>query len=76
MPFWYGEQIMKLEQYLALKGQSQTAFAHEAKIPQATINRYITGERFPSRDMIRRIEAATDGAVTVLDWFKQEKVAS
>lgn len=60
---------MKLTQYLTDNGISETAFAERIGCGQATINRYINGKRFPEREMILKIEEATDGAVSPADWY-------
>lgn len=63
---------MKLKTYLDERAETETAFAQRAGFKQATINRYVRGERFPDAEAIERIAAATDGSVSVLDWHQQE----
>ena len=61
---------MKLKQYLSEKGLTQREFGEAVGVPQATINRYVNGERFPDRDMILKIIEATGGHVSVVDWYE------
>lgn len=63
---------MDLKSYLQKNDLTETAFASKAGIPQATINRYVRGERFPTLEMIRKLDAATEGAVTFRDWYRDE----
>ncbi len=55
---------------------SHAAFGERVGVTQATINRYVRGDRFPSPDMIRKIETATDGKVTVADWYASAECAA
>jgi transcriptional regulator with XRE-family HTH domain len=64
---------MTLSDYLRTKAMSQAAFAEMVKMPQATINRYVKGKRFPDKATIFKIEDATGGKVRPADWFKQDK---
>jgi len=71
---------MTLEKFLETKPMTQAAFADLVGVKQATINRYIRSERFPSPEMIRKIEEATNFKVKVMDWFpkgvkKQDQAA-
>jgi transcriptional regulator with XRE-family HTH domain len=60
---------MTLDEYLKQSGLSQAAFGARVGLPQATISRYVSGTRFPDKETVRRIEAATDGAVMPADWY-------
>lgn len=71
MPIWYFG-IMKLGTFIKSREMSHEAFGKIVGVTQATINRYVRGERFPSPEMIRRIQDATDGSVTVADWYETE----
>lgn len=62
---------MKLATYLTNKPMTQAAFAASIGVSQATINRYVTDERFPDPQMIERIADATDRQVTFVDWHEQ-----
>lgn len=57
-----------LEAYLKAPDRTQAALADAAKTSQPTINRYVTGARFPDADMAREIDRATDGAVPFALW--------
>lgn len=67
---------MTLEQYITENGLTHEAFGKLVGAPQATINRYVNQKRFPTRDMIKRIETATDGKVSVADWYAQAESAA
>lgn len=69
---------MTLEQYLSAPTPkiSHAAFGERVGVTQATINRYVSGARFPAPDMIRKIEEATSGAVTVNDWYSDAQARS
>lgn len=67
---------MTLAQYLDEKSLMETAFAELIGVKQATINRYINKKRFPSPDVIRKVEAATKGKVRVSDWFLIDEAAA
>lgn len=62
---------MKLASYLTTKPLTQAAFASLINVSQATINRYVSNERFPDPEMIERIAKATGYKVTVADWHEQ-----
>lgn len=62
---------MRLQQFIKGREMTHEAFARLVGVSQATINRYVRGERFPSPEMIRRIGEATGGAVTVSDWYAE-----
>lgn len=62
---------MKLAAYLTTKSLTQAAFASLVNVSQATINRYVTDERFPDPEMIERIAVATNRKVTFADWHEQ-----
>lgn len=67
--------VMTLEQYLKKHNPkiSHRAFADLVGVTQATINRYVRNERFPSPEMISKIQLATKGAVKVADWYSTAK---
>jgi len=68
MPIWYGYG-MTLETYIHSNEMTHEGFGRLVGAPQATINRYVNGRRFPSRDMMKKIHDATGGVVTFSDWF-------
>lgn len=59
---------MTLAEYLEAEGLKPTQFAQALGAEPSTVTRMVHGERGPSLDMALRIEAATDGKVTVRDW--------
>lgn len=67
---------MKLAAYLKSKRMTQAAFAGLVNVSQATINRYVTDERFPDPEMIERIAVASNRRVTFADWHEQAVEAS
>lgn len=69
MPIWYVFG-MTLEQYITANELTHEAFGKLVGAPQATINRYVNGKRFPTRDMICKIHEATDGKVSFADWYE------
>lgn len=77
MPIWYGFD-MTLEKYLSASTPkiSHAAFGELVGVTQATINRYVSGTRFPSPEMVRKIHDATNGAVGVSDWYSEEQARS
>ena len=74
MPFRYVVG-MTLEQYISANELTHEAFGKLVGAPQATINRYVNGKRFPTRDMIRKIHDATDGKVSFADWYEPVEAA-
>lgn len=68
MPFWY-RLGMTLDDFLNSKTpkMSHAAFAREIGVEQATVTRYVNGERFPSPTIILEIVRATKGKVTAAD---------
>lgn len=74
MPNWYCLR-MTLGRYISERGLTHEAFGKLVGASQATINRYVRGERFPSRDMILKIQRATLGEVSVTDWFSTPEAA-
>lgn len=62
--------FMKLDAYLSEKKISAAQFASMIKAKsKATVHRYITGARFPSREMLHNIHDATGGSVTANDFY-------
>ena len=48
------------------------AFAEQIGVSITTVYRYLSGERFPHPDVMRRIIAATDGTVGPIDFLDSE----
>jgi len=59
---------MQLLDHIKAEGLTLAAFADRVGVSQATISRYISGDRTPSVKMIGRIAAETGGAVGFVDW--------
>lgn len=60
---------MKLAEYLSEKQTTASWLAGEVGVPVSTIIRLIRGERKPGIDLVARITAATNGAVSAEDFF-------
>lgn len=58
---------MELSAYLKAKGQSRSSFAADLKTSRQNVSRWCEGV-MPRRDDIAKIMAATDGAVTPMDF--------
>lgn len=58
---------MKLVDYLRTNNLKPSSFAVDAGVPPSTITRLLKRERTPSVTLLRKIEAATDGVVTLSD---------
>ena len=54
---------MNLKAHIASKGITVTDFAALIGVSATTVYRYISGQRMPRRQIMRRIMTATDGAV-------------
>jgi len=66
---------MTLKQYLAQHNIPPDRFAGELGVSIPTIYRYLSGDRFPTPDNLRRIRDMTGGAVTANDFLDQGAVA-
>lgn len=60
---------MRLADYLAREGLTHEQFADRIKRSQPAVTRYVNGERFPDRDALVAIKAATQGDVTADDFL-------
>lgn len=60
---------MTLEQFLEQNAMTEAAFAARIGCSQSQVHRLRKGKSFPSPNMVRRIEAATDGLVKAGDWY-------
>lgn len=65
---------MTLEQFITANDLTHEAFGKLVGAPQATINRYVKGKRFPNRDMIVKIHEATEGKVSFADWYEPSEM--
>jgi transcriptional regulator with XRE-family HTH domain len=91
-PFWYEKVLalrchfgivtgMTLNDFLSNEPtkMSHAAFGKKIGVEQATVTRYLNGERFPPPETIRKIVEATKGKVTANDLligFENAKRAS
>lgn len=63
---------MKLSEYLRNKGLSAAGFGRVAGLgSRQLVHKYLSGERFPTPENLRRIREATGGAVTADDFVDQ-----
>lgn len=77
MPIWYVFGMTLKEFFKSQDTKlSHAAFGERIGVTQATINRYVRGDRFPSPEMIRKIQEATDGKVAVADWYEPAEDAA
>ena len=60
---------MKLDEYLTVSGYTQVKFAEMVGVSQTAMGRYALGGRVPRPAILRRIVAASDGAVQANDFF-------
>nr|DAE52488.1 MAG TPA: repressor protein [Caudoviricetes sp.] len=68
---------MKLKRYLALNAVKQKDFAARIGEKPARICLYCLGQRIPRPDVMQKIFAATNGAVTPNDFFlSDEQIAA
>ena len=63
---------MTLKEYLDLSKSQQKELAAMTGFCCATISRWLSGERMPSRRAIEKIHNATKGAVTWTDWVQRD----
>ena len=66
---------MKLADYLMRNRLTPNQFAAMISVCAETVRRYAKGDRFPSRNIIDRIEAATKGAVKANDLMMRREPA-
>lgn len=68
---------MTLEDYLTRSDRkiSYTDFGERIGVSQAAVSRYVSGARFPSPEIIRKIHDATNGLVTVTDMLASFEIA-
>lgn len=62
---------MKLSDYLSSENVSMSEFARRIEVRNArTVQRYVRGERVPTRSVMERISRETDGRVCPNDFFE------
>ena len=62
---------MHLRAHLSETGETAASFAARVGVDVKTLYRYLSGERFPTPENLRRIRDATGGAVTADDFVDQ-----
>lgn len=62
---------MHLRAHLSETGETAASFAARVGVDVKTLYRYLSGERFPTPENLRRIREATGGAVTADDFVDQ-----
>lgn len=65
------EPIMQLNDYLAERRLTPTAFAESIGVPASTITRILRRQRRPTVGTIAKIEAATEGKVSFVDFLPE-----
>ena len=65
---------MRLGEFLRSAEISQTRFAAQIGVRQATISRYILGEQVPSIPIVVKIRDLSGGAVGLDDWLPEKKI--
>ena len=63
---------MKLQDYLRFRKIKNKTFAKLLNIPRITI-RYISGERFPEKEILIKIHNLTEGLVSPNDFCLQDE---
>lgn len=63
---------MKLDDFLLTEDLTEAAFAERIGSSQPHVNRLRRGKCFPSREMVKKIHAATGEKVTVDDWYADD----
>lgn len=67
---------MKLADYLSETNTTVTAFARKIDEAQATVSRYVNGQRIPERAIMSKIVQATEGRVTPNDFYELSQGAA
>lgn len=63
---------MTLKQYLADTGLSLTEFGQSLGVTEHAVRKWVYGQRRPDLEMMLKIEAATESAVAVSDWVREQ----
>jgi transcriptional regulator with XRE-family HTH domain len=61
---------MKLSDWFKLTKRPKAAFAEDIGVTPQMISAYCNGAIWPTKERMRRIAAATDGAVTANDFME------
>lgn len=67
---------MKLRDFLSARDMSEAQLGRLLGIGQATVNRYVRGERIPRLEVMRRIVEVTEGEVGPADFYDLPAAAS
>ena len=67
--FGYYASVMKLDAWLETSGTRDNVFAKRIGVSRVTLFRIKTGRRIPEREVMEKISAETDGAVTPNDFY-------
>lgn len=60
---------MKLRDFMSARDLSEAHLGRLLGIGQATVNRYVRGERIPRPEVMRRIVEVTEGKVGPADFY-------
>lgn len=63
---------MKLKEYRKKNGLKQEQLAKKLGVVFSTVCRYEMGTRFPDRDMLKKIDRVTKGAVKASDFLEDK----
>lgn len=61
---------MTLKQWLEWKGVTHESFGKMIGRPQQSVTGYTLGRNIPRKNVLEKIEKVTDGAVTILDFYR------
>lgn len=67
---------MKLKSYMTENGLTAQAMAERLSEPVRTVQKWMSGERIPRPDSMRKIQEATGGQVTANDFFSGDEAAA
>lgn len=60
---------MTLDEFISTRRGLLRAVARKSGLSESSVSRLASGKQVPSLDAMRRIQAATNGAVTAADWL-------
>ena len=63
---------MKLKKYIKFKKTSNLDFAKKISVSPVSLSRYISGDRFPEKQILIKIFKETEGLVTPNDFVFSE----
>jgi DNA-binding XRE family transcriptional regulator len=65
--------MTKLREHLATTGTRQSDLAEKVGVSRPYMSQLVGGTKMPGLELAIKIEAATDGAVTVRSWLKSQR---